>query len=138
MPVVTNGITEIGGAVLETRGDAPDGGDLESHAEFAEYAEFSSHAEYAEYAEDSSHAEFAEYAEARSPGGAVGLRLSLPMGMWNARLWSAVEGPLEDEEAEGEFDFSIPATGVWHWLRVGGGEGSDPDAFSIWLRAGRE
>ena len=138
VPVVTNGITEIGGAVLETRGDAPDGGDLESHAEFAEYAEFSSHAEYAEYAEDSSHAEFAEYAEARSPGGAVGLRLSLPMGMWNARLWSAVEGPLEDEEAEGEFDFSIPATGVWHWLRVGGGEGSDPDAFSIWLRAGRE
>ena len=169
-------VAVLGGALLETRGDAPDAGELLSHAEYAEfvshaeYAEFVSHAEYAEFvshaefAEFVSHAEFAEYAEfsmsanagfagrapsrpesaegdlhggASPPGEPLSLRLSLPPGEWNATLWSAADGMLADEPAEDFFEFPLPASDVWHWLRVRDGdeEDGDPDAFSLWLRA---
>ncbi len=63
----------------------------------------------------------------------IPLRLTLPDGGFDATLWSAAEGTVAEEEAEGAFDFTLPASGVWHWLRVRDGE--SVDAFSRWLRA---
>ena len=111
--IATPSVAQVGDALLETRGEAPDAAELASHAESAE---------------PHSHAEDAEDTEA------LPFRLALPAGIWNASLWSAAEGMLEEEEAKGSFDFALPATSVWHWLRVRDAEGID--AFSLWLRAG--
>lgn len=64
----------------------------------------------------------------------VPLRLSLPEGVWSASLWNATSGMVAEGESEDVFDFLLPASGVWHWLRVRDEEGVD-DAFSLWLRA---
>jgi len=125
--IATPGVAKVGNALLETRGEAPDAAELASHAESAA---FKSHAESAENAESSSHAESAEVTEA------LPFRLALPTGVWSASLWSAAEGMLEEEEAKGSFDFALPATSVWHWLRVRDAADEDADnAFSLWLRA---
>ena len=126
--IATPGVAKVGNVLLETRGEAPDAAELASHAESAA---FKSHAESAENAESSSHAESAEVTEA------LPFRLALPAGVWSASLWSAAEGMLNEEEADGAFDFALPANGVWHWLRVRDTEGDgDPlGVFSLWLRA---
>ena len=71
----------------------------------------------------------------RRAGGAdeLSLRLSLPSGAFGATLWSAAEGMLGEEKAEGAFEFELPATGVWHWLRAADDSGND--SVSVWLRA---
>ena len=97
---------EVGEAIVETRTDAPD--------ELA--------------------AARSENAPSRSGDDAtLALHLTLPDGVFGATLWSAAEGTLAEEEAEGAFDFALPATSVWHWLRVRDEKGTD--AFSLWLRA---
>ena len=63
----------------------------------------------------------------------LALRLSLPGGAFDASLWSAADGTVAEGEAEAAFVFGLPATGVWHWLRVRGEDGAD--AFYLWLRA---
>ena len=103
-PVAVPGVTEIDGTVVETRADAPDADEL---------------------AAPSPHSETCD-PETR-------LRLALPDGAFGATLWSAADGTVADETAEGAFVFDLPASGVWHWLRIrdAGGE----EAFSVWLRA---
>ncbi len=66
----------------------------------------------------------------------LALRLSPPAGTWNALLWSSTDGVVADETAEGAFEFDLPASGVWHWLRVRAAEDEDAaDAYSLWFRA---
>ena len=100
--VAVPGTTEIGGVIVETRADAPDADELEAGGAGV------------------------------SPAGELALRLALPGGAFDAALWSAAEGPLAEEKADGAFDFALPADGVWHWLRI---RDADVDAFSVWLRA---
>ena len=80
-----------------------------------------------------------EAGDTRRDAGEVSLRLSLPAGPFGAALWSAADGTVAEEEAEGAFEFGLPVSGVWHWLRVrGAGDGADepaPGARSFWLRA---
>ena len=116
-PIARDGATVIGEVLVETRDDAPDAAELESFAKSSETGRSGG---------------------ASAPREPPGLRLVLPPGSWNALLWSAEEGvTAEEETSEDAFDFSLPASGVWHWLRVRGGEGEGefPDAFSLWLRA---
>ena len=119
--VAVPGVTEIGGTLVETRGEMPEAAEIESRAEGAESE---SHAESAEFAESSFCAERPE---------AIPLHLALPAGVWRVTLWSAADGVVAEEPAEGAFDFELPADGAWHWLRVRDGEGED--ACSLWLRA---
>jgi hypothetical protein len=100
------GSTEVGGVLVETRGDVPSREELEdSRAESVR----------------------------RSAFGVRPFRLSLPPGIWNATLWSAADATVADEESVGTFEFDLPANGAWHWLRIC--DGTDEDAFSLWLRA---
>ena len=57
----------------------------------------------------------------------------MPDGAWHATLWNATDGMVLDEDATGVFGFTLPANGVWHWLRVNDAE--DEDAFSLWILA---
>ena len=101
-PVAVPGETEVGGVIVEARADMPDAEELASRVAGA------------------------------PPADELALRLSLPDGVFAATLWSAAEGTVAEETAEGVFDFELPADGVWHWLRVR--DGSEDD-FSVWLRA---
>ena len=65
---------------------------------------------------------------------APGLRLSLPGGALSPALWSAADGTLiEGEAVEGAFDFTLPASDVWHRLFIR--DGGDREVWSLWLRA---
>ena len=114
--VAVPGTTEIGATVVETRADAPNADELVAAAR-------------------SGNTPFRSGDDGRvSDDAPLALRLVLPEGAFGATLWSAGDGTVaEDAGAEGTFDFEMPATGVWHWLRVRDG---DADAFSVWLRAG--
>ena len=105
--VAVPGVTDVGGAIVETRGEAPDADELEAGGAGVPDA------------------------------GELALRLTLPGGAFDASLWSASEGALAEEKPEGAFDFALPVSGVWHWLRVrdAEGEGGSSDAFSVWIRA---
>ena len=124
--VAVPGTTEVGAAVVETRADAPDADEL-SVAARSENAPSRS-------GDD----------DPVSDDAPLALRLALPDGAFAATLWSAEGGMVAEETgAEGAFDFELPATGAWHWLRVvpdglDGSDGSDDlntSAFSVWLRA---
>ena len=105
--VAVSGVTDVGGAIVETRGEAPDADELEAGGAGIPDA------------------------------GEIALRLTLPGGAFDSSLWSAAEGALAERKAEGAFDFALPVSGVWHWLRVrdAEGEGDSSDAFSVWIRA---
>lgn len=64
---------------------------------------------------------------------AAELRLALPDGVFTAQLWDGAGTLLEESEAEGVFDFSLPANGAWRSLIVLDADGEE--VFSIWLRA---
>ncbi len=103
--IAVPGVTDVGGAAVETRADAPDEEDLSSPRTDASY-------------------------------GPLALSLSLPGGAFDAELWSAADGTVAEEKAEGAFEFPLPVSGVWHWLRVRDAADEDAsDAFSLWLRA---
>ncbi len=135
VPVAVPGETAVGDLLVEVRTDAPDAEELMSGGAgvppaAAARSESSPHLE--------SHCALSITHCALCPEGspqddAVALRLSLPDGVFDAALWSAAEGMVAEEAAEGGFDFELPANGVWHWLRVRDAEGGD--AFSVWLRA---
>ena len=105
--VAVSGVTETSGATIEARLDAPDAEEL---------------------------AALPADITAAYP---LVLCLALPCGAFDAELWSAADGTVADETVDGAFDFALPVTGVWHWLRVrdGEGDGDSSDAFSVWLRA---
>jgi len=112
--VAVPGVTEVGGAVVEAWLDAPDADELASGSPTARNPEI----------------------PASDGADELSLRLSLPSGAFGATLWSAAEGMLGEEKAEGAFEFELPATGAWHWLRIRDAADEDAsDAFSLWLRA---
>ena len=131
-PIQRDGATELGTILVESRPDAPNAAELAGSAEDSR---------------DEGHAK--SVAETRHPETSDGdpdlcpFRLILPAGSWKSLLWSAERGVIAEEESDGAFDFDLPATGVWHWLRVSpdgsdGSDGSDDlntSAFSVWLRA---
>ena len=61
------------------------------------------------------------------------LRLTLPDGVFTTQLWDGAGTLLDEQEAEGAFDFALPASGVWHSLIILDADGEE--VFSIWLRA---
>ena len=97
------GMTDVVDALVETRTDPPDE-DALSAAAIATTAER-----------------------------AAMLRLSLPAGVWSAQVWSAADGTVAAEASKTVFDFDLPVSGVWHWLRVRDADGEE--TFSVWLRA---
>ena len=109
--IAVPGVTEAEGMLVEIRLDAPDADELAG----ADPA-----------TPDSGNPASAGAEE-------LELRLSLPDGAFAATLWNAAEGTVADEPAEGAFEFPLPVSGVWHWLRVLDGDGDEP--FSVWLRA---
>ena len=102
---VAPGVTDVGDAFVETRDDMPNADELAAGGAGVD------------------------------PADAVALRLAPPAGVWRVSLWSAADGTVAEEDAEGAFDFNLPASGVWHWLRVRDADEDADDAFSVWLRA---
>ena len=112
--VAVPGTTEIGAMVVETRADAPDADELPG--------------------DDPTIRNPDNPASGDADG--LALHLTLPDGVFGATLWSAADGTVAEEAAEGAFGFELPANGVGHWLRVRDAANEDaPDAFSVWLRA---
>ncbi len=109
-PIKRDGATELGAIVVETRSDAPDAAELRS----AETAE-------------------GDALLAETPPVELSLRLSGAPAMRNATLWSASDGTVSEDDFDGTLDFDLPATGVWHWLRVADDSGNE--SISVWLRA---
>ena len=100
--------TEIGGGIrVETRFDPPDAAELQLGVDSGEAGE-------------------------ALP---VGLSLRLPgvSVTEKAVLWSASDGVVAEGSFDGTFDFELPVSGVWHWLRTSDDAGKE--VASIWLRA---
>ncbi len=109
-PIQRDGATELDAVVVESRLDAPDAAELRS----AETAE-------------------GDALLAEKPPVELSLRLSGAPAMRNATLWSASDGTVSEDDFDGTLDFDLPATGVWHWLRVADDSGNE--SISVWLRA---
>ena len=79
-------------------------------------------------------ADFAAGSPAPLGDAAPGLRLSLPGNDLSPALWSAADGTLlEGETGKDTFDFTLPASDVWHRLFIR--DGGDHEVWSLWLRA---
>ena len=103
--VAVPGLTEIGDFLWETRLDAPDSDELAGTGPAALDPE-----------------------PVR-----LELKLQLPDGPFAATSWSAADGTVDEGWFEDAFDFRLPVSGVWHWLRIRDETGDEP--FSVWIKA---